>query len=71
MSNYKVLMIPNIEMYSTRKITEMLWLIDNEIGYFDKVNKGKALTPSQKYERDDMVKYSKKLFDEINKRRYK
>jgi hypothetical protein len=71
MSNYKTLIIPNIEMYSTRKITEMLWLIDNEISYFDKVNRGKVLSISQKFEREDMAKYSKKLFEEIQKRRYK
>lgn len=68
MYNYKFLRTPNIELYSTRKITEMLWLVDNEISYFDKIRKGKILTLSEKFEREDMVKYSTNLFNELNRR---
>lgn len=67
--NYNVDIIPHIEKYTYRKLTEMLWQTEENRKHFDKVRRGKQLTKQDTYERDAIDNYIKILFNELNKRR--
>lgn len=58
--------IPSIELYSDRKIAELLWDAQKQRRIKAKFLRG---TPAEKYELEDIDKYMKMLQDELTRRR--